>query len=343
MRRFARGRVGRGRIGGIVVRVADRERGTRATQDAERHLDRAIDRQGAGRARLERDRHVAGVAGRQRGLITRAQLTDAGVAGDTIDRRVKQGRLFPVHRGVYALGTPAHAPLAAEQAALLACGPAAVLSHLTAGVLWDLLPDRGGEIHVTTPARRRPPAGVRLHRATALEAARRQGLPVTTPIRTLLDLAATADPAQLARALNEAQVRRLISVDALLSAAAGRRGALSLHAALTESPGFTRSRAERLLLGLVRRAELPRPRTNVRLEGFEVDAHWPDRRLVVEVDAYGTHGTRTAFERDRVRDARLQAAGHRVLRITWRQLTETPEAVVAMLAPWLARHPTTPV
>lgn len=96
---------------------------------------------------------------------------------------------------------------------------------------------------------------------------------------------------------------------------------------------------QRGLLALVARAGLPRPQTNVRLAGFEVDALWPDRHLVVEVDAYGTHGTRTAFERYRVRDARLQAADLRVLRITWRQLTEAPEAVVATLAPWLSPHP----
>ena len=149
---------------------------------------------------------------------------------------------------------------------------------------------------------------------------------MTTPTRTLLDLAATATAPQLARAVNEAQVRRLISVDALLAAAAGRRGAAALRAALEERHGYTRSRAERMLLGLVKRAGLPHPRTNVRLEGFEVDAQ-------------GTHGTQTAFERDRLRDARLQAAGFRVVRITWSRLTRRPEVVVASLAPWLCGLP----
>ncbi|CAA9476609.1 MAG: hypothetical protein AVDCRST_MAG30-510 [uncultured Solirubrobacteraceae bacterium] len=281
------------------------------------------------------------MAARQRGLVTRAQLLGAGLTADEIAGRLRAGRLHAVHRGVYAVGHPALAPPAAEQAALLACGPGSVLSHLTAAVLWELLPAAGLTIHVTVTGGRvpRPPAGVRLHRADALEPARREGLPVTTPARTLLDLAATAKAPQLARALNEAQIRRLISVDALSSAAAGRRGARALRTALEDHHGYTRSRAERQLLALLKRAELPRPRTNVPLEGFEVDAHWPEARLVVEVDAYGTHGSRTAFERDRLRDARLQAAGFRVLRITWNQLNETPEAVVAALAPWLCGRP----
>ena len=282
------------------------------------------------------------MAARQRGLVTREQLLDAGLTPDAIDGRLHSGRLHSVHRGVYAVGHPALAPLAAEQAALLACGPGSVLSHLTAAVLWELLPAAGPAIHVTVTGGRmpRPPAGVRLHRAAVLEPARREGLPVTTPVRTLLDLAATATAPQLARALNDAQVRRLISIDELLAAAAGRRGAHALRTALEDHHGYTRSRAERQLLALVKRAGLPRPRTNVRVEGFEVDAHWPEARLVVEVDAYGTHGTRTAFERDRLRDARLQSAGFRVLRITWSQLTQRPEAVVASLAPWLCGRQT---
>ena len=108
-----------------------------------------------------RERDVAGVAARQRGLVTRAQLLDAGLTADTIDGRLRSGRLHSVHPGVYAVGHPALSPLAAEQAALLACGPGSVLSHLTAAVLWELLPAAGPAIHVTVAAGRvpRPPAG----------------------------------------------------------------------------------------------------------------------------------------------------------------------------------------
>jgi very-short-patch-repair endonuclease len=102
--------------------------------------------------------------------------------------------------------------------------------------------------------------------------------------------------------------------------------------ALHHEPALTRSQAERGLLELIRAARLPRPETNVRVERHEVDFLWRAARLVAEVDGYAFHGTRGAFERDRRRDADLQAAGWRVLRITWRRLAEEPEAVVATLA-----------
>lgn len=93
-------------------------------------------------------------------------------------------------------------------------------------------------------------------------------------------------------------------------------------------PSLTRSEAEARLLDLIRRAELPPPNTNVRLRGYEVDFHWPECRLVVEVDGYAFHGGRASFERDRRRDAALAIAGHRVVRLTWRRITGEPEAIV---------------
>ena len=154
---------------------------------------------------------------------------------------------------------------------------------------------------------------------------------MTSPARTLVDLAATASTPNLERALNEARVLRLLRPGEL-DAPAGARGARRLRALLDDTTTFTRSEAERRLVALVLKAQLPRPRTNTRVGGFEVDAHWPDHRLVVEVDGYATHAGKRAFERDRHRDAILQTAGHRVLRLTWRQLTTEPEATAARLA-----------
>jgi very-short-patch-repair endonuclease len=174
-------------------------------------------------------------------------------------------------------------------------------------------------------------------RSSALgERTRRLDLPVTTPLRTLVDVAAAPGAHSLARVVEEAQLRRLVS-GAQLLAVTNRPGATALRDAVRLEPSMTRSEAERRLLALVERAGLPRPRTNVRVAGHEVDALWPRERLIAEVDGYAFHSSRVAFERDRLRDSDLQLAGHTVLRLTWRQLTTRPEAVAARLATALAR------
>ena len=159
------------------------------------------------------------------------------------------------------------------------------------------------------------------------------GVPVTTPLRTLRDLASTTTAGDLERAVEEAQVQRLVTRDEV-ERLRGRAGA----AARGREPSLTRSEAERRLLQLVRAAQLPAPRTNVRVGRHEVDLLWPDERVIVEVDGFAFHATRTAFERDRAKDRALQAAGYLVLRITWRQLVDEPEAVVAALAAALAQR-----
>jgi very-short-patch-repair endonuclease len=167
-------------------------------------------------------------------------------------------------------------------------------------------------------------------------------LPVTAPARTLVDLAAAADTAELERAVATAVRARLLTPDELghaLTARARHRGARTLRRLLDRltEPELTRSVAEERLLDLVRTAGLPRPRVNAVLESFEVDFFWPDARLVVEVDGFAYHRGRVAFERDRERDAVLAAAGHRVVRITWRQLDRRPNEVLVRLAQALVR------
>lgn len=203
---------------------------------------------------------------------------------------------------------------------LLACGPQAVLSHRSAASVWQILPLTPGPVEVTVPGRRcRSRPGLLPHAGTlrAHEATTYYGLRVTTPARTLEDLRPLLAPATYERAANEAQVLRLIPVQ-------------------VEHPGVTRSEAERRLLAVLRRAQLTPDATNVRVAGHEVDVLYRDQRLVVEVDGYAFHATRAAFERDRGRDAALAAAGFRVMRVTWRQVTDEPEAVVARLAAALA-------
>jgi very-short-patch-repair endonuclease len=274
-------------------------------------------------------------------VVTHAALIAAGIGPNAITRRVRDGRLTRLFRGVYRVG-PVDAPWTREAAALLACGRHSVVSH-DSSVAVAGLSDRPARVDVTIVAGHRVgQTGIRVHHAALLpgEICVRHGLRVTTPARTLLDVAASiGDPRRLARLVNEAQVQRLVSAASLratIEAHRHHRGAGALAAAVADEPRLTRSEAEDRMLALIRRIGLPTPRTNVRVLGHEVDFLWPRERLIVETDGYGSHGTRGAFERDRHRDARLQAAGYRVLRFTWWQLVNEPEVVAARLAAMLA-------
>jgi very-short-patch-repair endonuclease len=278
---------------------------------------------------------AARIAERQQGMVTTQQLLAAGFGHGGITRRAATGWLVRRHRGVYQVGVFG-GPFGDEMAGLLAYGDDAVLSHRTAAALCGLRARTNGEpIDVITPRRARP--GVRAHdiELTERDITVRHGMRMTTPARTLLDLASSMPAVELERLIEEAQVRRLLTAEQLLAAlddAPGRRGAKRLRALIEPELGYTRSEAERRLRELVRKAGLPLPRTNVKVAGLEVDALWAEQRLVVEVDGYAYHRTREAFERDRRRDARLLVAGYRVLRISWRRLTREPEQVIALLA-----------
>jgi very-short-patch-repair endonuclease len=213
------------------------------------------------------------------------------------------------------------APYGREMAAILATGGA--LSHHSAAAVWGFRPRHEGDVHVTATGRTRP--GVRVHRCASLNAAVHCGLRLTPPARTLHDLAPHLPQHDLDRAVEEAMIRGLTTIDELNTRPALRRATIT-------GPRLTRSEAERRLLRLIQDARLERPATNVRVNGWEVDAFWPRHRLVVEVDGYAYHGNRAAFERDRRKDAALTAAGYRVVRITWRQIADEPHRTVALLA-----------
>jgi very-short-patch-repair endonuclease len=227
-------------------------------------------------------------------------------------------------------------------AAVLACGDGAVVSHRSAAHLWALLPYPAPQhpIDVTVPSRHsRLRPGIRVHRVDRLDprdVRTHNRVPVTTPARTLLDLAAES-PRAFEQALAEAETRHLVThrhLEAVLERNARRPGAGVLRAALARdaSPAWTRSEAEERFLALIRKAGLPAPETNVRLGPYEVDFLWRPERLIVEVDGFRFHSSRAAFERDRLRDAELQTNGFRVIRVTWRQLADQPEAMLARLA-----------
>ena len=162
------------------------------------------------------------------------------------------------------------------------------------------------------------------------------GIPLTSPTRTILDLAAARDPF-LETATARALRRNLTSRRMLHQRASGRPGYRFLLRFLDSGPALTESEAESRLLNLIRRAGLPQPESNITLGRFVVDFLWRAQRLVVEVDGFEFHSDRETFESDRVRDAELQAMAFRVLRVTWRAIVHEPEAVIARIAAALAR------
>lgn len=287
-------------------------------------------------------RAVGRAAAGQRGLIQREQLLTSGVGRGAIAHRLSTGALCRVLPGVFSLGHQPLAPLALETAVLLWIGRDCVISHKSAASIWGLVPG-SDTVDVTVlgrDVRARP--GVRTRRVPDLDprdVRLRQRLPVTSPARTLIDLAAAVALSTLERALAEARVQRLIRADegdlrAAMARVRGRAGVASLRRLLEAEAqaGGTRSEAERRLRTLLADAQLPRPETNIELDGYEVDFLWRPKRLVIEVDGHQFHGHRRAFERDRKRDQALVASGYRVIRVTWRQLVDEPLALVARIA-----------
>jgi very-short-patch-repair endonuclease len=283
--------------------------------------------------RIEED-GIAKLVDRQHGVVTRGQLIDAGLGPGCIGGRVRRRRLLPVQRGVYRVGPLS--PQVRIMAAVLTC-PGAVASHGSAGFLWDLAP-HPGEAHITAARAGANRPGIRRHRSEleADEVTTLHGIPLTTPARTLLDLAGAVGERELERALAQAERREAPRSELLklLDRHQGRRGVRILRKLLhgDRPAALTRSEAEERFLGLVTRAELERPEANISIGGFEVDFVWQRERVVVEVDGFAFHSSPASFESDRRRDAVLAAQGYLVVRVTWHQLVEEPEATVVRLA-----------
>jgi very-short-patch-repair endonuclease len=289
------------------------------------------------------DRLILALAGRQHGAVAARQLWAAGVSRAEVRQRVSTAWLVRRYRGVYLVG-PLRAPLTEPMAAVLALGGGALLSHYPAAVLWALRPATRGPMQVTVTDRdARGPEGVTVHRTDYLDpadATARDGIPVTSPARTLLDLASHLNARDLSRAADEARVHRLVtdhSLNEQFQRYPHHRGTAALRNALQTEPALTRSEAERQFLELVRTAGLPEPETNARVGPYEVDFLWRDQNLVVEVDGFAFHSSRSSFERDRRRDAELTAQRIRVMRVTWRQIQDEREALAATLALATAR------
>jgi very-short-patch-repair endonuclease len=271
------------------------------------------------------NRRLADLAARQHGVITTAQLGEIGVDRPGIWRRVRAGRLHRLYRGVYAVGYHRVSQHGRWLAAVLACGPEAVLSYRSAAALWGIRPTSAAVVEVTLPSPGGRPnrPGLWVHRTRRLsadEVSRHDGIPVTSAARTIADLRRILRPDHLQAAIRRAEVLRL-----------------DIGTQPDHEPDLTRSELERMFLSLCRRNRLPLPAIGVRIDHFVVDFLWPKQRLIAETDGFRHHGTRSAFESDRERDVRLQMLGYTVARFTYKQVTDDPDAVVVALAALLAR------
>lgn len=275
-----------------------------------------------------------------------------GLGEDAIDSRLRSGRLWRLHRGVYAIGNDVLPRDGWWLAAVMTVGDGAVLSHRSAAELWGVWRLSGGLVHVSAPDLTRSPPGIRRHylRLTPDEATSRRRVPVTKLARTLFDIAGETSEEGLEAAIREAEYLhgfRLSELETLLERHPGQRGARTIKSCLTRlgcgPRGRARSRMEIRFVRLFSGTDLPRPRLNALLDlddggrPVEVDCLWSDQRLIVELDGGEAHRTRVAFETDRERDRRLQVAGWRVLRVTWHQLDE-PTRLLADLRSLLSSN-----
>jgi hypothetical protein len=287
------------------------------------------------------DAVIAALAARQHGLITRAQLLAAGVSRHAIERRVRSGRLIRVSAGVYAVG---HAALSRDgefMAAVLGAGKGAALGVLAAAELHEVRRYRASFIDVVVPHWRPEENGVRYHRARGLhprDLTEVRGIPVTSIPRMLVDLTDVQDAYELANVIHEAQFKGKFSLLATRDAMArtnGRHNLAVLEQALELNAAGTaglKSGLEKSLLSML--TGLPTPLVNTHVHGVEVDFHWPDLRLAVEIDGPG-HGRARTRREDALKQQILEAAGYEVVRVT------EPEAALELIRR-RAAHPARP-
>jgi very-short-patch-repair endonuclease len=295
----------------------------------------------------ERARKVWALAAAQHAVVALFQLRALGYSLEAVKHRIAIGRLHPIYRGVYAVGRPDLTRTGGWMAAILACGEPAALSHGSAAALWGLCRELGREVHVSVPRSTDPRhADIEVHRRSALPAedlTRRDNIPVTTPLRTLIDLAIRLRAGPLEAAINEADKLDLIDPPTLRAALAerkGQRGVRALREILDRGEFvLTDSELERRFLPIARRAGLGRPRTQQRVNGFRVDFHWPDLSLIVETDGLRYHRTPSEQARDRLRDQAHIAAGMTPLRFTHWQVRYDAQHVERTLRAAARRRP----
>src|SRR3954470_3803784 len=281
--------------------------------------------------RNDTDRQIAEIAAAQHGPIAHRQLRALGLSHEQIAYRLRVGRLGRRHPEVYTVGHPVLTREGRWMAAVLACGEDAVLSHGDAAALWGLVPSHGRLIHVTRPSasgRDPDPQRIELHRVRTLrpwECTLIDGIPATTPARTLLDLSPRLQPKAIEDVIAQMvrlQLFDLVAVRRCLAEHPRQHGAPRLRRVLSDlagrDPADLRSILEVFLSQLCDDHGVPRPAPNARVAGLLVDFVWHERRLIVEADSYTYHSMPSAFERDRDRDQLLTLAGYTVVRVTYK-------------------------
>ncbi len=290
------------------------------------------------------DTRIAELAEGQHGVVARWQVEQLGLGRRGIALRLKSGRLHRLHPGVYSVGHRVLSQHARWMAAVLFCGPDAVLSHRSAAALWRIRDGGGSRIHVTSPSKSRSHGLIQRHFSVLPddEMTEQEGIPVTSVPRTIFDLAADEPPQVVEGALRQSEYLRLhdrLSLPHLLERYPGRSGSRTIRDCLArrrETSGRSRSWLEEVFLPFLDRHQLPRPQQlNAWIEvggrRFEVDCFWPTLNAIVELDGFAAHGTRTAFRDDRYRDRKLQRAGYGFIRLASEQVEDEPLEVASDL------------
>jgi very-short-patch-repair endonuclease len=293
------------------------------------------------------DERIDAIARVQRQRLSRQQLLSAGIARSAIDRRIANGRLIAVHRGVYAIAPIVEIPFADETAALLGCPERTLLAGHSSITIWKMRKGVARPIHVIVPADLRGPKleGVVVHRSNSLtikDARIRYRLPVTSPARAVLDVAPTLPDADLERVIAEGIGIQVLTIRALheqLDRAPNHPGARAVTRVLSRGePRRTDANTEKKLLNLIRAARLPDPETQVPMLGYDLDFFFREYNLAIEVDYDGYHASPAKRQRDKRRDARLLAErGISTIRLDPDHTDDEPAAVVAIVAAALAR------
>lgn len=283
---------------------------------------------------------VWALARTQHGVVTRKQLLAGGLSSKAIEHRIRRGRLHPLWRGVYAVGRPEVGRLGRWMAAVLSCGPEALLGYRSAAALWGMVDRPPETIEIVVPshvARHRP--GIRVHRQADLRPKDRDThhlIPVTSPAATLIDFGSQVGRKSLEAAVGAADRLDRIDPENLRKEIESTRARPGLRALreLLDHQTFTRtdSALERRLLELIRSASLPTPQTQAHVNGFRVDFYWPELGLVVETDGLRYHRTPAQQARDLQREQVHTAAGLTPLRFTGAQVRDQPSQVLAILA-----------
>ncbi|MGI8727712.1 MAG: type IV toxin-antitoxin system AbiEi family antitoxin domain-containing protein [Solirubrobacterales bacterium] len=293
-------------------------------------------------------RAIVALATSQHDLVTRSQLLALGMKRGMVTRRLRAGGLHRVHWGVYTLGTPNLTREGRWLAAVLACGCDAVLSHLSAGALLELLAVDPVVIDVSVSSQRRRRAGLRVHRRSlplAYHSIIVDGVPVTTPVKTWFDLAAVVGTERLRTALSAGErdgkldpVRLAALADAM-PRQPGLRLARELLSSYLPMPAQLRSNLERTFWEDWRQEDHPEPELNASYWGEEVDVLWRDRALVLELDGWRYHRTSVDRARDEERDLKLARAGAQVLRISDVLVDQDIGGAISAIAEILDRRP----